>query len=50
MKRYKAPGMSGLVAEMTQSTGDIGTHWILYLSIFFFCCKYDVYKIQLIQP
>jgi len=25
MKRHKAPGMSGQVAEMIQSTGDIGT-------------------------
>jgi len=25
MKRHKAPGMSGLVAEMIQSTGDIVT-------------------------
>ena len=24
MKRHKAPGMSGLVAELIQSTGDIG--------------------------
>jgi len=24
--------MSGIVAEMIQSTGDIGTHWILDLS------------------
>jgi len=31
MKRHKAPGMSGLVSEMIQSTGDIGTHWILDL-------------------
>jgi len=23
MKRYKAPGLSGLVAEMIQATGDI---------------------------
>ena len=29
MKRHKAPGLSGLVAEMTKSTGDIGTQWIL---------------------
>jgi len=31
MKR-QSPGMSGLVAEMIQSTGDIGTQWILDLS------------------
>jgi len=31
MKRHKAPGLSGLVAEMIQTTGDIGTQWILNL-------------------
>jgi len=31
MKRHKAPGFSGLVAEMIQATGDIGTQWILDL-------------------
>jgi len=31
MKRHKAPGFSGLVAEMKQATGDIGTQWILDL-------------------
>ena len=25
MKRHKAPGLSGLVAEMIQAIGDIGT-------------------------
>ena len=30
-KRHKAPGLSGLVAEMIQATGVIGTHWILDL-------------------
>jgi len=25
VKRHKAPGLSGLVAEMIQATGDIGT-------------------------
>ena len=29
MKRHKALCLSGLVAEMIQSTGDIGTQWIL---------------------
>jgi len=29
MKKHKAPGLSGLVAEMIQATGDIGTQWIL---------------------
>jgi len=31
MKRRKAAGLSGLVAEMIQATGDIGTQWILDL-------------------
>ena len=31
MKRHKAPGLSELVAEMIQSTEDIGTQWILDL-------------------
>jgi len=31
MKRHKAPGLSGLVAEMIQARGDIGTQWILDL-------------------
>ena len=31
MKRHKAPGLSGLVAEMIQATGNIGTQWILEL-------------------
>ena len=31
MKKHKAPGLSGLVAEMIQTTGDIGTQWILDL-------------------
>jgi len=31
MKRHKTPGMSGIVAEMIQFTGDIGTQWILNL-------------------
>jgi len=29
MKRHKAPGLSGLVEEMIQATGDVGTQWIL---------------------
>ena len=29
MKRHKAPGLSGLVTEMIQATGEIGTQWIL---------------------
>ena len=31
MKRHKAPGLSGVVAEMIQATRDIGTQWILDL-------------------
>jgi len=31
MKRHKAPGLSGLVAEMIQATGDIGNQWLLEL-------------------
>jgi len=31
MKRHKAPGLSGLVTEMIQTTGDTGTQWILDL-------------------
>ena len=31
MKRHKAPGSSGRVAEMIQATGDIRTQWILDL-------------------
>ena len=31
MKRHKAPGLSGLVAEMIQATGDIRTQWMLDL-------------------
>ena len=31
MKRHKAPGLSGLVAEIIQATGDTGTQWILDL-------------------
>ena len=31
MKGHKAPGLSGLVTEMIQATGDIGTQWILDL-------------------
>ena len=31
MKRNKASGLSGLVAETIQATGDIGIQWILDL-------------------
>jgi len=31
MKRHKAPGLSELVAEMIQATGDTGTQWLLDL-------------------
>ena len=30
-KKHKAPGLSGLVTEMIQATGDTGTQWILDL-------------------
>jgi len=31
MKRHKAPGLSGLVEEIIQATGDIGSQWVLDL-------------------
>ena len=31
MKRHKAPGLSGLTAEMIQATEGIGTQWLLDL-------------------
>ena len=31
MKKHKAQGLSGLVTEMIQATGDTGTQWILDL-------------------
>ena len=31
MKRHRAPGLSGLVGEMIQATGYIGTQWVLDL-------------------
>ena len=31
LNKHKAPGLSGLVAEMIQATGDIRTQWILVL-------------------
>ena len=31
MKRHKAPGLSGLVTEVIQATGEIGTQWMLDL-------------------
>jgi len=34
MKRHKTPSLSGLVREIIQSTGDIGTQWILDLCNF----------------
>jgi len=33
MTRHKAPGLSGLVTEMIQATGEIGTQWILDLCL-----------------
>jgi len=29
MKRHKAPGLSGVVAEIIQARGDIATQWIM---------------------
>ena len=31
MKRHKAPRLSGLVTEMIQAAGEIGTQWMLDL-------------------
>jgi len=31
MKRHKAPGLSGLTAEVIQATDGIGTQWLLDL-------------------
>jgi len=31
MKRHKAPGLTGFIAEMIPATGDIGTQWLLDL-------------------
>ena len=31
MKRHKAPGLSGLVAQIIQAAGDTGTQWLLDL-------------------
>ena len=31
LKRHQAPGLSGLVAEMIQATGEMGTQWLLDL-------------------
>jgi len=52
MKRYKAPGLSGLVAEMTQSTVDTGTQWILDLCkrIVKECCIPDDWKSSMVLP
>ena len=32
MKSHKAPGLSGLTAEMIQATEGIGTQWLLHFS------------------
>jgi len=37
MKRHKAPSLSEVVAEMIQSTGDIGTQRILDLYNKWYC-------------
>jgi len=33
MKRHKAPGLSGLSAEMIQATEGIGTHWLFMVAL-----------------
>jgi len=52
MKRHKAPGLSGLVAEMIQATGDIGTQWILDLcnGIAKECCIPEDWKSSVVLP
>jgi len=36
-KRHNAPGLSGLVAEMIQATGDIGIQWLLDVCNCMYC-------------
>jgi len=52
MKRCEAPGLSGLVAEMIQTTGDIGTQWILHLwnGIVKESCISDDWKSSVVLP
>jgi len=44
MKRHKAPGMSGLVPEMIQSTGDIGTQWLVDIGFMSWKCEIRLYS------
>jgi len=48
----KAPGLSGLVAEMIQATVDIGTQWILDLcnSMLKECCIPEDWKSSVVLP
>jgi len=52
MKRHKSPGLSGLVAEMIQATGDIGTQWMLDLcnGIVKGCCIPEDWKSSVVLP
>jgi len=52
MKRHKAPGLSGLVAEMIQATRDIGTEWILDVcyGIVKESCIREVWKSSVVLP
>jgi len=52
MKRRKTSGLSGLVAEMIQATGDIGTQWILdlYKGIVKECCIQEDWKSSMVLP
>jgi len=50
MKRVKTPGLSGLVAEMTLTTGDIGTQWILCNGIVKEGCIPEDWKSSVVLP
>ena len=52
MNRHKAPGISGLVAEMIQCTGDIRTHWVLDLcnGIVKKGCILEIWKSIMVLP
>ena len=52
MKRRKAPGLPGLVAEMIQATVDVVTQWILDLcnSIVKECCIPEDWKSSVVLP
>jgi len=52
MKSHKAPGLSGLTAEMIQATEGIGTQWLLDLCIWY-CerrCIPEDWKSSVILP